>query len=304
MNTAQVASPASGTGAAAAPAPAKKSLFSRIPANIYSATLISLILVTGEIFWNIVGGFERFLFALGTAMVTEVILSRLLRGKVANLLSAYISGNSIVILTKPAAGLFWPFYLGAFISVCSKYVLKYRGRHLWNPTNFGMCAMLLLAPHSISMLSHQWGSSVWVPVIIYSVGFVVVTRAKVRHITLTYVLAFASLALVRSNFDMQTFRVEVAPLTGAMYTLFNLFMVTDPRTIVPSRKGQYAVCILVAILDNGIRWAGDHEYRFAQPFLVAPPMFALFFVGPIAMFLWLRRQPRPATGVMIPAPAR
>ncbi len=288
----------------AASAPPRRSLFTRIPANVYSATLISLILVSGELLWHIVGGFERFVCALGTALLTEAVLSRLLRGKFANMVSAYISGNSVVILAKPAAALLWPFYLGAFISVCSKYVLKFRGRHLWNPTNFGMCAMLLLAPHSISILSHQWGSAPWVPVVIYSVGFVVVTRAKVRHITLTYVIAFAVLAFVRSGFDVDRFRTEVAPLTGAMYTLFNLFMVTDPRTIVPSRNGQYAVCILVAILDNTIRWLGDREVGFIQPFLVAPPMFALFVVGPIALWLALRRQPIARSGDMIPGPPR
>ena len=88
-------------------------------------------------------------------------------------------------MVKPAAALLWPFILGSFIAIVSKYVLTYRGRHLWNPTNFSIGAMVLLAPGSMSVLSHQWGNSAAVVGVIYAVGLVVAWRAKVIPLTLT-----------------------------------------------------------------------------------------------------------------------
>ena len=48
----------------------------------------------------------------------------------------------------------------SLISITSKYVLRLRGRHLWNPSNFGLSAVLFLAPDTVSHLSIQWGNVV------------------------------------------------------------------------------------------------------------------------------------------------
>ena len=76
-------------------------------------------------------------------MATEALLSWFDRGKVVNLQSAYISGISLTLLIKPQGGALWPFALGGFLAISSKYVLRYRDNHLWNPTNFAICALLL-----------------------------------------------------------------------------------------------------------------------------------------------------------------
>ena len=72
------------------------------------------------------------MLALGTAVVAELVLHLLYTGRVPNLLSAYISGNSVAILLKPSGGLLWPFVVCSLLAIVSKYVLRYRGRHLWN----------------------------------------------------------------------------------------------------------------------------------------------------------------------------
>jgi hypothetical protein len=142
------------------PAPARFA----IPPKYLSSILITIVLVVGQLVGDIVGGYDRLILALGAAVAAELVLSRLLRGRWPVLLSAYISGNSIAILTKPAGGLLWPFWMGSVLAIMSKYALTYRNRHLWNPTNFSISALLLLAPGSMSLLSHQWGNDVatWV----------------------------------------------------------------------------------------------------------------------------------------------
>ncbi len=272
-----------------------RSWFARIPAPWFFASLITLILVIGEYNFHILGGYERLAVALGVAIGAEFALSRLLRGKWPMIISAYISGNSVCILLKPAAGVVWPFAMAALIAILSKYVLTYRGRHLWNPTNFSIGALVLLAPGTFAVLSHQWGNTEWTVALIYAVGLLVVRRARVLSLTLTYLVSFALLTFVRSGMDGTLFRTELAPLTGPMYTLFVFFMITDPRTVVSSPRLRILVVVLIAIVDNAIRYLGDKEVGFVQPFLVAPPIFALFIVGPIA--LWLSLYFAPTDGV-------
>src|SRR5262249_14987092 len=122
------------------------------------AFLITLVLVVGEVRFNVLGGYERLAVALLTCTFPEALLSWFIRGKIINLQSPSISRISMSLLTKPQGNALWPFALGGFLAISSKYVLQYRGQHLWNPTNFAISCLLLAAPHRVSVLSHQWGN--------------------------------------------------------------------------------------------------------------------------------------------------
>lgn len=248
--------------------------------------LITLVLVLGEWRFAILGGYWRLATTLGVCVATEVVFSWFVRGNVASLQSAYVSGISMALLTKPIPGLVWPFALGGFLAIASKYALTWRGRHLWNPTNFAICLLLLLAPESVAVLSHQWGNEFATNAVIWVFGLVIATRARVVHITLTYVACFIALAWARTALFGGALGTEIAPLTGPMYQLFVFFMVTDPRTVVPGRRAQMGVVAIVALVEAVIRVAGDHAVPYLTPLYAAPPLFALTIVGPIAMIVY------------------
>jgi Na+-translocating ferredoxin:NAD+ oxidoreductase RnfD subunit len=254
--------------------------------------LITLILVLGEWRYAILGGYERLAAALGACVATEAVCSRLVRGRFANLASAYVSGISLALLLKPQAGLLWPFALGGVLAISSKYVLVYRDRHLFNPSNFAIGALLLLAPGTVAILSHQWGNDLATNAVIWAVGLLVVSRARMLHVTLTYVVSFLLLAVVRTALVGGPLLAEVAPITGPMYQLFIFFMVTDPRTTVRTRRGRILVACLVAAIEAVIRLAGDYHVGLLRPLYPAPPILALFLVGPVAMWVDLWRGGR------------
>jgi len=256
------------------------------------AILITLILVVGEWQYRILGGYDRLALALGVCVATEYVLSKFVRGRIAALQSAYISGISLSLLTKPQSNILWPFAAGAFIAIASKYVLTYRNRHLWNPTNFAISALVLLAPAQVAILSHQWGNDLGTNLVIWGVGALVVSRARVLHVTLSYVGAFFAFAALRAAIVGTPFLAEIAPITGPMYQLFVFFMITDPRTTISSRKGRILVAILIALVEFGIRIAGDFQVGMLTPLYYSPPIFALAIVGPIAMWWDLRRKAR------------
>ena len=297
-------SPAPASATLAAP-PRTRWKLPPIKAPYIFSSLITLILVVGQAGGGIVGGWDRLCAALGTAIAVELVLGRLLRGAWPNVLSAYITGNSVAILSKPAPGILWPYWLGALIAITSKYVLTYRGRHLWNPTNFSFCVLLLVAPHSMSLLSHQWGNDV-VTWFVLGIGLMVVWRAKLLHISGTYAVAFCALAGVRSLMTGRDWLTEMAPITGPMYMLLMFFMLTDPRTVVSTRRGRIVVVLIVALVEAAIRMLPQTDFRGLDVLLTGPPILALGLVGPIALWLELRRQaPTPSRPVAqaIPAPA-
>ena len=252
--------------------------------------LITLVLVLGEWRYHILGGYDRLVIALGTCLATEIVLSLLLRGKFPMLSSAYISGISLSLLIKPQAALLWPFALGGFLAIASKYVLTYRGRHLWNPSNFAISALVLLAPGSVAILSHQWGNELATNAVIWAFGLAIVTRARVLHVTLTYVVSFLVLAGIRTAIVGGPILAEIAPITGPMYQLLIFFMITDPRTTVSTTRGRMVVAVLVALVEAVVRLAADFQVAWLGPLYYSPPILALFFVGPVAMVIDLHRQ--------------
>lgn len=274
---------------APAQAPARSLVGAAIDPKYLIVFLITLVLVVGEARYSILGGYDRLATTLGICIATELVLSWWLRGRVANVASAYITGISLALLTKPQANILWPFALGAFLAIASKYVLTYRGRHLWNPSNFAIALLVLVAADSVAILSHQWGNDLRINLVIWAFGLAVAWRARVLHVTLTYVACFVVLAVIRNAIVGGPLLAELAPITGPMYQLFVFFMVTDPRTTVSTRRGRMVVVAIVAVVETLIRLAGDFQLPLLRPFYVSPPILALAIVGPLAMLWDLRR---------------
>ena len=253
-----------------------------IDARFVAPILITLILLVGQLTFGILESYPRTALAILTAIGLELILGKLVTGKLPHFASAYISGISVGILIR--SPFVWPFALCAAISIVSKYVLRWRGRHLWNPSNFGVTAMLFLAPWAVASLSIQWGNNIWAMLVIWVLGSIIIYNLKRFHITLTYVVAFLFFSLIRSQITGHSFLAEVAPITGPMYQLFIFFMITDPKTTVrSSRWAQVVVAFTVAAV----------EFLFRLGEAVHAPYYALFVVGPITNvidILWMSRK--------------
>src|SRR6266498_2680037 len=137
--------------------------------NRYVAPLfITCILLIGHLSYGILESYRKTALAIVVAIIAELILGRIFFGKWLNLASAYITGISVGILVRSPA--FWPYALCSALSITSKYVLRVKGRHLWNPSNFGICMLLLLAPDVVASLSIQWGNYLLPMIIVWILG--------------------------------------------------------------------------------------------------------------------------------------
>jgi Na+-translocating ferredoxin:NAD+ oxidoreductase RnfD subunit len=254
----------------------------RFDPRYLAPALITCVLVAGQISFGFLESWSRTFLAISTAIVVELLIVRALYGKWPHLASAYVSGISVGFLVRSPA--FWPYALCSAISITSKYVLRVQGRHIWNPTNFGIVAMLLLAPDTVASLSVQWGNNLLPMVIVWVFGAVILRMVGRLHITLTYVASFLLFAVVRAVITGHPFLSEVAPITGPMYQLFIFFMITDPKTTVRPKWGQSLVAFLIAALEA--------IFRLMQ--FVYAPFYALFIVGPIANLIEIALSRRTA----------
>lgn len=246
---------------------------------------ISLILLIGHLEFGILESYQRTVLAIATCIIADIVLGRILIGKLPYLASAYISGISVGILIRSPA--FWPYVLCGVLAISSKYVLRVKNRHLWNPSNFGICVMLFLAADYVAPLSIQWGNSLLPMIVIWMLGSIIIWRLKRFHISAVYVACFILLAFIRSWITRSPWQSELSPITGPEYQLFIFFMITDPKTTVRSRTGQCVVVAFVALAEMVFRL---HQVVFA-------PLYALFIVGPTAMLVELWFESRRAARI-------
>ena len=264
-----------------APPSKKKSLLS-FDNRYLAPAFITCILLVGHLTFGILESYQKTLLAIVTSIGLELVLGRIFYRKWMHPASAYISGISVGILVRSPA--YWPYALCAAISIMSKYVLRVKGRHLWNPSNFGISVLLFLAADSVASLSIQWGNYLLPMIVIWVLGSVIIARLHRFHITGIYVVSFLAFAFLRSRMTHSPWQSEVAPITGPMYQLFIFFMITDPKTTVRTKRGQCIVVFLVALLEMVL--------RLNQ--VVYAPFYALFIVGPLALLFEIWRDSRRA----------
>jgi enediyne biosynthesis protein E5 len=249
--------------------------------NRYIApAFITCILLAGHLSFGILESYQKTLLAIATSILLELGLGWIFFRRWIHPASAYITGISVGILVRSPA--FWPYVLCSAISITSKYVLRVKNRHIWNPSNFGISVMLLLAVEAVATLSIQWGNYLLPMLVIWALGSVIIARLHRFHITGIYVASFLVFAFLRSWITSSPWQSEVAPITGPMYQLFIFFMITDPKTTVRSTRGQCIVVFLVAVVEMIL--------RLLQ--VVYAPFYALFMVGPAAMLIEIWRDSR------------
>src|SRR5262245_34577775 len=254
--------------------------------------LVTIVLIAGQVTFGFLESWTRTALAILTAIAVELLLGRIYGGKWPHLASAYISGISVGMLVRSPE--FWPYALCSAISITSKYVIRVDGRHIWNPSNLGIVAMLVLAADTVAGLSVQWGNTLLPMVVVWSFGCVILYSLGRLHITATYVASFAAFSVLRAAITGHPWLSEVAPITGPMYQLVIFFIITDPKTTVRPVWAQCVVAFLVAAMEAALRLM---EFVHA-------PYYALFMVGPAAVLVEIALQRRRRGHVaMAPAPS-
>jgi Na+-transporting NADH:ubiquinone oxidoreductase subunit NqrB len=266
---------------AATPAPAAQGLRRfQFDKRYLAPLLVTMVLIAGQVSFGFLESLSRTALAIATAIAVEMILGRVFTGAWPHLASAYVSGISVGILVRSPE--YWPYALCAAISITSKYLIRVDGRHIFNPSNLGMVAMLVLAADTVAGLSVQWGNNLLPLLAVWCFGAAIIASLGRFHITFTYVAAFVLFSVLRAQVTGHPWLSEVAPITGPMYQLFIFFMITDPKTTVRPKWAQALVAFLVAAVEAVLRLM---EFVHA-------PYYALFLVGPTANLIEIARARR------------
>lgn len=217
-------------------------------------------------------------FAAG--LLTQAACDRLRGSPRRGTLSAVITSFSLSMLLR-ADGL-WVHPLAAAAAIASKFVLRIRGKHLFNPGNLGIVLSLIVLPGTWTSPG-QWGHDLALAAWFVVLGIVVTSRARRGDISWVFLVVYLGAVAARVVWLGQSPAVWLHQLSNGSLLLFAFFMISDPMTIPNHPKGRAAHAALVAAL--AFAW----QYALYRP---SGPIWALFLCAP-AVPLWDLLWPAP-----------
>ena len=203
----------------------------------------------------------RALLLLGAVLATQWAC-----GRVASVAfepkSALISGLSLCLLLRTNSDALA--VMTAMLTIASKFLFRIRGKHIFNPTNLGIVAMMLLTGE-VWVSPGQWGNVALLAFLIVSLGSLVVNRAARGDVTLAFLTLWCGTLVARALRLGDPLVIPLHQLQSGALLLFSFFMISDPKTTPDSRAGRILFAALVAwgawyvqfklFRPNGLLWS-------------------------------------------------
>lgn len=257
----------------------------RFDPRLYQIGALTVLLLYGIFALNFDVTLFRAVLLVGTAIGTQAVCSRI-RNVAFDPRSAAISGLSLSLLLRSESIAL--LVAAAVIAVGSKFVIRINGKHVFNPTNGAIVAMMLIS-NRVWVSPGQWGNVAFFGFLITCIGGLVVNRAARSDVTYGFIVFWSALVIGRSLWVGEPLTIPFHRLESGALLLFTFFMISDPKTTPDSRAGRILFAALVALggwyinyrlfRTNGILWS------LAGGAILVPIIDALL---PAAKYRWHR----------------
>ncbi len=244
-------------------------------ARLHVAAVIVSLHVLGQVVLGFRVSVPQILAAILSCALVEVLISFRRSRTIVWPASAMLTGSGIGLILRDAsteAGDHWTFrnwwlFAGiALFSLGTKYVIRWRDTHVFNPSNLGLVvAFLVLGSDRIEPLDFWWGPfSVWMLLaywLIIAGGVMVADRLDLLELAAAFWLAFVVvMGSLSASGHCITAPWSIGPVcdtrfwwiivTSPELLVFLFFMITDPRTVPSSRNGRVAFGVAVALTSS------------------------------------------------------
>ncbi|HAP38770.1 MAG TPA: hypothetical protein DCQ94_03325 [Nitrospira sp.] len=209
--------------------------------RLYQIVTLGTLLTYGLLWLKFEVSFPQIAVTIGTALLAQYAATGLVGLPSFDPKSALISSLSLCLLlrtndlTVSAAA--------ALLAISSKFLLRRRHKHLFNPTTLALAVVLATGFGWIS--PGQWGQVAWFGFFIACLGSLVVTRAARADVTLAFLVCYVAFLVARALWIGDPLTIPLHQLESGALLIFAFFMISDPKTTPDSRPGRitYALCV-------------------------------------------------------------
>ncbi len=266
--------------------------------RLHLASIIITLQVLGQVAFDFQLSIAQILISLAVAGILEVAIAFRSHRVLMWPASALLTGNGVAfVLRVPGTEHgdwwstkgWWIFAGTSAVALLSKYLIRVRGRHIFNPSNFGLVlCFLLLGAERADPLALWWGplspALVVALVLIVVGGFLILRRLHLVGIAVGFWLAFAAgIGVLAASGHTMTAAWHVGAIEGREFwwllvtspeiLVFLFFMITDPKTIPSSPGGRRVYAVGVGLLATVL--IAPQTTEFATKVAILGALFAV-----------------------------
>ncbi|WP_150959000.1 FAD-dependent oxidoreductase [Microbacterium testaceum] len=189
--------------------------------------------------------------------LTDLVAQTMLRMP-RRLESSLITAAILLFVLRPSAeplGLVG-LALAGVVASASKYLLAWRGRHIFNPAATGATVLTIVSIWAPDLGSSAWWvGSPWLAAPVLILGVLLLLRTDKLPIVVVFWAVAMAVAFLRTSVQFQAagFPVDVPSVLtqvafSSPFLFLGAFMLSEPLTLPPRRVQQYVVAILVGVL--------------------------------------------------------
>jgi len=243
--------------------------------RLYQTASLSTLLLYGLVFLHFDISIWQIAITIGAAQLTQYAGTRYFKLPVFDPKSALISSLSLCLLLR-TNDLFVA-ALASAIAISSKFLIRWKDKHVFNPTALALIVVLTCGLGWIS--PGQWGQVAWFGFLIACLGSLVVTRAARADVTLAFLTFYVGLLFVRAVWLGDPLTIPRHQIESGALLIFAFFMISDPKTTPDARIGRIVFALLVALVALYV------QFGFFKP---NGPLWALIACSPLVPLIdWM-----------------
>jgi len=252
--------------------------------RLHVAAVIITIHVLGQVALRFQVSVPQILSAILTCAVIEVVLTFRQSRAFVWPASAMLTGSGVALILRVATPVddhwsfaSWYVFAGvAGLSLLSKYVIRYRGSHVFNPSNLGLVvAFVVLGSSTVVPLDFWWAPlNIWMIAayaVIITGGLLITRRLHLLALAATFWVTLSlGVGILAGSGHCMTAQWSFTPVCGVDFwrvivtspevLIFLFFMLTDPKTVPGGRVGRVVFGLLVAVASTLLMAPQTNEF--------------------------------------------
>ena len=216
---------------------------------------------------------------VSSTVVTQFTASKIV-GQKFDVRSPLITALSLTLLLR--TGSVWLSIAAGVLAIGSKYIIRYKGKHIFNPANFAL-VILSLSLTGVWISPGQWGTASMFAIGLIVAGGIVTGKAKRWDVSVALLVSYAALIFGRALWLGDPLSIPLHQMQSGALLVFAFFMISDPKTTPDSRIGRVVYAALVATIGFIIQFQFYNAAGIILALiLTAPfvPLFDRFLPGP------------------------
>lgn len=230
---------------------------------------------------------------IGSTVGTQAVADKVI-GRKFDVRSPLISALSLTLLLR--TGSITLSIAAGILAISSKYIIRWRGKHIFNPANFGLVILSLFFTGAW-ISPGQWGTAPIFALFLLGMGGIVTGKAKRWDVSIALLVSYAALIFGRAFWLGDPFAIPVHQLQSGALLIFAFFMISDPKTTPDARLGRVLYAVLVASIGFTIQFAFYNASGIILALILTAPIVPLFDrLFPAGRYQWPTFH-TPKTGV-------